>query len=141
MVKYILPKLRNRCGDEELLKRAAQRPLRYYQDIHSRAVRGEITPAELAEARVTIEQILDRLERTLDPGPWIVGDALTLADIAIAPYVFRLSALAATVLVEGAPAANQRLVRASVGSPSFQTAVSWPDESGGGYEEVACTPN
>ncbi len=40
MVKYILPKLRNRWGDEELLKRAAQRPLRYYQDIHSRAVRG-----------------------------------------------------------------------------------------------------
>jgi glutathione S-transferase/GST-like protein len=55
MVKYILPKLRNRWGDEELLKRAAHRPLRYYQDIHSRAVRGEITPAELAEARATIE--------------------------------------------------------------------------------------
>jgi len=61
MVKYILPKLRNRWGDEELLKRAAQRPLRYYQDIHSRAVRGEITPGELAEARVTIEHLLDRL--------------------------------------------------------------------------------
>ena len=32
MVKYILPKLRNRWGDDELIKRAAQRPMRYYQD-------------------------------------------------------------------------------------------------------------
>lgn len=51
MVKYILPKLRNRWSDDELIKRAAQRPMRYYQDVHSRAVRGEITAAELAEAR------------------------------------------------------------------------------------------
>ena len=137
MVKYILPKLRNRWGDDELLKRAAQRPLRYYQDIHSRAVRGEIAPAELAEARVTIEQLLDRLEDTLDPGPWIVGDALTLADIAIAPYVFRLSALGSDQFwsKERRPRTNAWYARLSA-RPSFQTAVSWPDESGGGYEEV-----
>ena len=58
MVKYILPKLRNRWSDDELIRRAAQRPMRYYQDVHSRAVRGEITVAELAEARVAIEELL-----------------------------------------------------------------------------------
>ena len=73
MVKYILPKLRNRWGDDELIKRAAQRPMRDYKDVHSRAVRGAVTAAELAEARVAIEELLDRLERTLDPGTWIVG--------------------------------------------------------------------
>ena len=137
MVKYILPKLRNRWSDDELIQRAAQRPMRYYQDVHSRAVRGEIPVAELAEARVAIEELLDRLERTLDPGPWIVGKALTLADIAVAPYVFRLSALGSDQFWSKArrPRINAWYARLSA-RPAFQTAVSWPDESGGGYEEV-----
>jgi glutathione S-transferase len=137
MVKYILPKLRNRWGEDELIKRAAQRPTRYYRDIHSRAVRGEIAPAELAEARFTIEHLLDRLERTLDPGPWIVGADFTLADIAIAPYMFRLSALGSEQFwsKEHRPRINEWYGRLSA-RPSFQTAVTWPDESGGGYEEV-----
>jgi glutathione S-transferase len=137
MVKYILPKLRNRWGEEELLKQAARRPTRYYQDVHSRAVRGEITMAELAEARSTIEQLLDRLERTLEPGPRIVGAEFTLADIAVAPYMFRLSALGSDQFwsKDRRPRVNEWYQRLSA-RPSFQAAVSWPDESGGGYEEV-----
>lgn len=137
MVKYILPKLRNRWGDDELIKRAALRPMRYYQDVHSRAVRGEITTDELAGARVMIEELLDRLERTLDPGPWIVGEKITLADIAVAPYVFRLSALGSDQFwsKDRRPRINDWYARLSA-RPAFQTAVSWPDESGGGYEEV-----
>ena len=68
MVKYILPKLRNRWGEEELVKQAARRPTRYYKDVHSRAVRGEISDSELASARGVIDELLDALERTLDPG-------------------------------------------------------------------------
>jgi glutathione S-transferase len=137
LVKYIMPKLRNRWGEEELIKQAARRPLRYYQDIHSRGVRGEITEVELAEARATIERLLDRLENILDPGPWIVGDKLTLADIAIAPYMFRLSALGSDQFwsKDRRPHVHAWYERVSA-RPSFQTAVSWPDESGGGYEEV-----
>jgi glutathione S-transferase len=137
MVKYILPKLRNRWGEEELIRQAARRPSRYYRDVHARAVRGEITPQELAESRTTIEQLLDRLESTLEPGPWIVGESLTLADIAIAPYVFRLSALGSDQFwsKERRPRINAWYARLSA-RPAFQTAVSWPDESGGGYEEV-----
>ena len=96
MVKYILPKLKNRWSIEELTKQAARRPMKYYQDVHSRAVRGEITDDELAKSRETIEDLLDHLERILDRGPWIVGDQFTLADIAVAPYMFRLSALGRT---------------------------------------------
>jgi glutathione S-transferase len=137
IVKYILPKLRNRWGQEELVKQAARRPTRFYQDVHSRAVRGEITEAELAVSRATIEELLDRLEEALDPGPWIVGDALSLADIAVAPYVFRLAALGADQF--WSPARRPRIhawYRALSARPAFQKAVSWPDESGGGYEEV-----
>ena len=84
-----------------------------------------------------IEELLDRLERTLDPRPWIVGETLTLADIAVAPYVFRLSALGSDRFwsKDRRPRINDWYARLSA-RPAFQTAVSWPDESGGGYEEV-----
>jgi glutathione S-transferase len=137
MVKYILPKLRNRWGQEELIKQAARRPMRYYQDVHSRAVRGEITEAELAESRSAIEELLDRLEGILVPGSWIVDEELTLADIAIAPYMFRLLALGSDQFwsEDRRPrvAAWYQMLSAR---PSFQKAVAWPDEGGGGYEEV-----
>jgi glutathione S-transferase len=58
-------------------------------------VRGEITEQELDESRAIIEGLLDDLEQTLDPGPWIVVRQFTLADIAIAPYMLRLAALGA----------------------------------------------
>jgi glutathione S-transferase len=111
--------------------------MRYYQDVHSRGVRGEITAAELAEARSTIEHQLDRVEHSLDPGPWTVGEEFTLADIAIAPYTFRLSALGSNQFwsEDRRPRVDEWYKRLSA-RPSFQTAVSWPDESGGGYEEV-----
>jgi glutathione S-transferase len=137
MVKYLLPKLRNRWGEEELIKQAARRPMRYYQDLHARGVRGEITTAELAEASATIEQLLDRLEKILDPGPWIVGEDFSLADIAIAPYMFRLSALGKDQFWSRDHRSRVHDWYGRVSArPSFQTAVSWPDESGGGYEEV-----
>jgi glutathione S-transferase len=137
MVRYIMPKLRNRWGEDELIKQAARRPTRYYQDIHARAVRGEISAGELAAARATIEELLDRLEHSLEPGPWIVGGQLTLADIAIAPYMFRLAALGSDQFwsKDRRPRVNDWYQQISA-RPSFQTAVSWPDESGGGYEEV-----
>lgn len=137
MVKYLLPKLRNRWGEEELIKQAARRPTRFYRDLHSRGVRGEITDAELAEARAKIEELLDMLELALGQNPWIAGQELSLADIAIAPYVFRLSALGADQFwsKDRRPHVNEWYRRLS-SRPSFQTAVSWPDESGGGYEEV-----
>jgi glutathione S-transferase len=137
MVKYILPKLLNRWGREELVKQASRRPTRFYQDVHSRAVRGEIGDDELAVSRAKIEDLLDRLERVLDPGPWIVGNALTLADIAIAPYMFRLSALGADQFWSKDRRPRVAAWYQAISSrPSFKTAVSWPDESGGGYEEV-----
>ncbi len=136
-VKYILPKLRNRWSHEELLEQAERRPMKYYRDIHGRGVRGEITDAELAAARAMLEELLDELERTLDPGQWIVGADYSLAEITIAPYMFRLSALGADQFWSHnrRPRVNDWYKRISARS-AFVTAVSWPDESGGGYEEV-----
>jgi len=137
MVKYILPKLRNRWGDDELSKQAERRPTKFYQDVHGRAVRGEITEQELGAARATIDELLDHLERTLVPGPWIVGNQFTLAEISIAPYMFRLAALGADLFWsrQRRPHINAWYGNLA-GRSAFKTAVSWPDESGGGYEEV-----
>jgi glutathione S-transferase len=137
MVKYILPKLKNRWGLDELLRQAARRPTRYLQDVHSRAVRGEITEAELGVARRTIEQLLDQLEATIVPGHWIIKGGLSLADITVAPYMFRLSALGSDQFWHSRlrPNVSDWYERLSA-RPAFRVAVLWPDESGGGYEEV-----
>jgi len=141
VVKYILPKLLNRWGREELVKQAALRPSRYFKDLHSRAVRDEIGEEELAEARKGLETLLDELEQILAAGPWIVGDEFSLADIALAPYMFRLSALGRDQFwsADRRPRVNDWYRRLSA-RPAFIAAVSWPDESGGGYEEVGLKP-
>ncbi len=137
MVKYILPKLRKRWGDDVLKEQAGKRPTKFLQDLHSRAVRGEIHPEELRESRASIEALLDRLETTLAKGgPWIVGE-FSLADISIAPFMFRLSALGQDEFWSAEKRPNVNAWHAAISKrPAFQVAVSWPDESGGGYEEV-----
>ncbi len=138
-VKYILPKLRNRWGDAELRRQAERRPLRFYKDIHGRGIRGEIGESELAEAGAVIEAMLDRLDATLDGQDWIAGD-FSLADIAIAPYMYRLVALGRDRFwsADKRPNVHAWYDRLSA-RPAFDVAVSWPDESGGGYEEVGLT--
>jgi len=137
LVNYIVPKLRNRWGDEELQKRAAERPTDFYKRVHKKAIDGQISEVELADCFRRLDGILDRMEGELQQnGDWIVGK-FSLADIAVAPYLFRLSAL-------GPERFWSKLKRPHVtewyerilNREAFQTAASWPDESGGGYEEV-----
>ncbi len=139
-VKYILPKLRNRWGDEELTEQAMRRPREFYQDVHGRGVRGEITDDDVAKCHATIETIFDRMEAMLGDNTWLVGDGISLADIAIAPFFFRLLALGQDRM--WSPDARPRLHdwygRISA-REAYRTAVDWPDESGGGYEEVGLT--
>ena len=135
-VKYILPKLRNRWSDEELREQAEKRPTKFLRDLHSRGIRGEISKSELAQAAGDLERLLDVLEATLEPGPWIVGE-FSLADVTIAPYMFRLSALGHEQFwsVARRPRINAWYQKLSA-RPAFQAAVSWPDENDGGYQEV-----
>ena len=141
-VKYILPKLRNRWGEEELKKQAERRPTAFLRDVHGRGVRGEITEAEIEQCNRVIENILDEMERMIaaSGGPWLMGARLTLADIAIAPFFQRLLALGREDMwaEEARPLVCAWF--AAIGRrPAFQTAANWPDETGGGYEEVGLT--
>ena len=139
-VKYILPKLRNRWSDEELFRQADRRPTRFLRDLHSRGIRNEITQEELAGAARDLEALLDDLEAVLAVGPWIVG-GFSLADITVAPYMFRLSALGQDRFwsATSRPRVHDWYRRLS-SRPAFQSAVNWPDESGGGYQEVGLAP-
>ena len=140
MVKYLLPKLKNRWSEEELKQAAARRPTQFYRDMHGRGIRGEVKPEEIEACLVRIEAILDKMEAMLEPGPWLLGAQFTLADISVAPYMFRLLAL-------GQERFWSKTKRPRVAAwydrmaarPAFQKAASWPDESGGGYEEVGLT--
>lgn len=136
VVKYIMPKLRKRWGEEELRKRAAERPSDFLRQAHEAGVDGSISEEELANCFRRIGKVLDRMEAALDGNQYVIGD-FSLADIAVAPYLFRLSALGEQQFWgEGVRPNVARWYRAMQERESFQTAVSWPDESGGGYEEV-----
>ena len=140
MVKYLLPKLKNRWSEEELKQAAERRPMQFYRDVHRRGIRGEVTPEEIEACLKRVEGILDKMDAMLVPGPWLLGAQFTLADISVAPYMFRMLAL-------GQERFWSKTKRPRVAAwyeriaarPAFQKAVSWPDESGDGYEEVGLT--
>jgi glutathione S-transferase len=139
-VKYILPKLLNRWGEDELRKQAERRPTEFMQKVHGDGVSGNISDADIEQCHVDIQVVLDRMEAMLTNGPWLAGDRLTLAEIAVAPYMFRLLALG----LDGFWAADVRprvreWYKRIAALRSYQTAVSWPDETGEGYEEVGLT--
>jgi glutathione S-transferase len=137
MVNYIAPKLKNRWGEEELRKRAQERPTHFYRRMHKQGVEGTVSEAELAECFEKIGGILDRMERDLAAnGAWLLGD-FTLADIAVAPYLFRLSALGSERFWSETLRPNVAAwYRRILDRKAFQTAATWPDETGGGYAEV-----
>jgi glutathione S-transferase len=137
MVQYVVPKLKNRWGSEELEKRIGDRPTKFLQEAHRKGLDGALTPEEQASCSARIEAILDRMESELaHGGDYLFGD-LSLGDIAVAPYLFRLSALGQTIFWSESLRPRVALWFARIQKlKSFQVAASWPDESGGGYAEV-----
>lgn len=55
-----------------------------------RAARDGFPPEELAHAHARLRMVLGRMEAALADGPWLAGDALTLADLNMAPFILRL---------------------------------------------------
>ena len=137
MVKYVIPKLRKRWGDDALRQAAEERPTAFLRDAHRRTLQGEISPEELQKCFERLDHLLDRMDAMLaEHGEWIVG-AFSLADIAVAPYLFRLSALGEARFWSASkrPHVARWFQQVRQREP-FQLAIAWPDETGGGYEEV-----
>lgn len=70
---------------------------------------------------------LDKMEKALSDSEWLVGDAFTMADVAMAPYVNRLSALAMAPVWEGGRLPGvARWFDAIKARPTFETAfIKW----------------
>jgi glutathione S-transferase len=58
------------------------------------AIRLGLEAPEAILAAGTFSRLVDDIERQAAATPWLAGEAFTLADIAIAPYVARLEMLA-----------------------------------------------
>jgi glutathione S-transferase len=64
--------------------------------------RHGVTQAEEDQAYANLDYLLGMMEAALQPGPWLVGKAYSLADIAMAPYINRVEVLARPELVSAA---------------------------------------
>lgn len=79
---------------------------------------------EEAAAYRKIDRVLDRMEAALEDSPWLAGAALTLADIAMAPYVNRVEVLAHPEFISGRPRISDWWARMQ-GRPGFKAAMAF----------------
>lgn len=78
-------------SDEELERRLAAIPTEGRRALWRRMARDPFSPQEIEAALDTLENLTRRIDDYLEAsgGPWLFGERLTLADIAVAPYVVR----------------------------------------------------
>jgi glutathione S-transferase len=86
------------------------------------AARG-LDAAPVAGALKLQQKLLDTIEAAMQDGPFLAGDAWSLADAAAAPYVWRLEKLKLARMWEQKPGVAQWYERVRA-RPSFQTAVA-----------------
>ena len=77
-------------SDEEVERRLKAIPVPDRREDWRRMAREPFTEAEIAHAVDNIRRTLDRMEAELAHGPWLAGDAFSLADIHLSPYIVRI---------------------------------------------------
>ncbi|HKV17280.1 MAG TPA: glutathione S-transferase family protein, partial [Reyranella sp.] len=87
---HSLAKVAAQWSDEELAERLKKVPSKERQEAWYRAARKPYTEEERSEARRKLVLLLDRMEEMIRPGGWLVGDAYSIADIAVVPFVKRI---------------------------------------------------
>lgn len=76
---------------ERFDERAAARPLRKH--FYRRMGQGGFSEADVAASIDQLRATLERMERSLQFGPWLVGEMFTLADISLVPTIVRMEDL------------------------------------------------
>ena len=87
---HSLAKTAAKWSDEELAERLKKVPSKERQEAWMRAARKPYTEEERAAARGRLVAILDRMEETLRETRWLAGNAYSIADIAVVPFVKRI---------------------------------------------------
>jgi glutathione S-transferase len=88
--RYSIQERAARLTDTELAALVAKIPNADRRDAWMRVARTPYTDAELDEARNNLIGILDEMERMMVDG-WLIRGGYSLADIAVAPFVRRIS--------------------------------------------------
>ncbi len=86
----IKPMLKNK-SDKELDDWLSTHPLEKSRNLFKGAARGPINEEALQDARNQFDFVFGRMEQALEEGKWLCGAQFTLADIAFAPAIDRLT--------------------------------------------------
>jgi len=95
--RVFLPVLRSVQSAEQFAQGAARRPIRkgFYQRMNSGA---GFSDAEVRNSIEQLQQTVDRIDRALVRGPWIVGDSFSLVECCVTPLIDRLDDLGMNTL-------------------------------------------
>jgi glutathione S-transferase len=87
---HSLAKAAAKWSDKELAEHLKKVPSKERQEAWMRAARKPYTEEERAAARAKLVAILDRMEDTMQQTRWLAGNAYSIADIAVVPFVKRI---------------------------------------------------
>lgn len=87
---YFVP-IWQKLSEEEFAAYARRLPLRKH--FYRHMGRGGFGKEAIDEALEKLRQTLERMEKALAAGPWLVGDQYTLADVSITPTIVRMEDL------------------------------------------------
>jgi len=88
--RYRIQKRAQNMSDEELQRVIAKIPSKERQQAWLRVARNPYTEEELAESRSSLVALIDAMENMMTKG-WLIGGQYSLADIAVVPFVKRIS--------------------------------------------------
>ena len=87
---HSLAKVASKWTDEELAEKLKKVPSKERQEAWTRAARKPYTEEERAAARAKLVAMLDKMEETLRQTQWLAGNAYSIADIAVVPFIKRI---------------------------------------------------
>jgi glutathione S-transferase len=106
-------------SDDTLQDVTKRMPKKDLAEIWQRVARSPYSDDELAAYLHKVEDVLDRMERTLEQDAWLAGDQFSLADIAITPYFRRMVQLDKQMLWEESRPHVRGWLRRIEARPSF----------------------
>lgn len=87
---HSMAKVASQWSDTELAEKMKNVPSKERREAWLRAARRPYTEEERGEARAKLVLLLDRMEEMLGRSKWLAGDAYSIADIAVVPFVKRI---------------------------------------------------
>lgn len=122
--KNLRPELQGRYTDAQLADIAARVPEPETAARWLKAAQEGFAPEEIRASLDRMGTTLDRMERALDGNAWLAGDAYSLADMDMAPFVHRLAAVGGESMIAARPRAADWYARVRA-RPAFGAAMNF----------------